>query len=66
MGQVWVPELIAIDVDGINWQEQKILLKPTKKRSNCTVFFDNLSKYDNIDKKELRESYLAHIPQLGV
>jgi integrase/recombinase XerD len=22
--------------------------------------------YDHIDKKELRESYLAHIPQLGV
>ena len=34
-------ELIALDVDDINWQEQKILLKPTKKRSNRTVFFDN-------------------------
>jgi hypothetical protein len=22
--------------------------------------------YNHIDKKELRESYLAHIPQLGV
>jgi integrase/recombinase XerD len=22
--------------------------------------------YDHIDKKELRESYLAHIPQLGI
>jgi len=22
--------------------------------------------YDHIDKKELRESYLAHIPQLGM
>jgi integrase/recombinase XerD len=34
-------ELIALDVDDINWQEQKILLKPTKKRSNRMVFFDN-------------------------
>jgi integrase/recombinase XerD len=22
--------------------------------------------YDHIDKKELRESYLVHIPQLGI
>lgn len=22
--------------------------------------------YDHIDKKELKESYLAHIPQLGI
>ena len=22
--------------------------------------------YDHIDKKELRENYLAHIPQLGI
>jgi integrase/recombinase XerD len=22
--------------------------------------------YDHIDRKELRESYLAHIPQLGI
>jgi integrase/recombinase XerD len=34
-------EFIALDVDDINWQEQKILLKPTKKRSNRIAFFDN-------------------------
>jgi integrase/recombinase XerD len=34
-------ELIALDVDDINWQERNILLKPTKKRSNRTVFFDD-------------------------
>jgi hypothetical protein len=26
----------------------------------------NLLNYDRIDKKELRESYLAHVPQLGI
>lgn len=33
-------ELLAMDVADINWQDQSILLKPTKKRSNRTVFFD--------------------------
>jgi integrase/recombinase XerD len=157
-------ELIKLDIDDIDWLEQNIRLKPTPKRTNRTVFFDdetaiilhrwirlsqearNKSKtkalfisnmggrlnrngvylavtrpaekiglhnpgsdrmedhfsphccrhwftthlrragmsrefiqelrgdvrkeaidiYDHIDKKELRESYLAHIPQLGV
>lgn len=156
-------ELITLDVDDIDWIEQSIRLKPTAKRTNRTVFFDdeaaiilhrwvrardsrnaNGSKalfinnqggrlnrngvylavtrpaerigihnpksdrmedhffphccrhwftthlrragmprefiqelrgdvrreamdiYDHIDKKELRESYLAHIPQLGI
>lgn len=34
-------ELIAIDVDDINWQDQSILLKHTKKRSNRMIFFDD-------------------------
>ena len=156
-------ELITLDVDDIDWVDQSIRLKPTPKRTNRTVFFDdeaaiilhrwkmaretrneNGSKalfinnlgtrlnrngvylavtkpaeklglhnpnsdrmedhfsphccrhwftthlrragmarefiqelrgdvrkeamdiYDHIDKKELRESYLAHIPQLGI
>jgi integrase/recombinase XerD len=156
-------ELISIDAEDIDWVEQSIKLKPTAKRSNRTVFFDQetafvlrrwmkiregLNKkispalflnheggrlarhgiydavveaakriglhnpdsdrmedhfsphccrhwytthmrragmprefiqelrgdvrreaidiYDHIDKKELRESYLAHIPQLGI
>lgn len=156
-------ELLALDINDINWQDQSILLKPTKKRTNRTVFFDGetalilqrwlnvrqdrnrrgspalfisswgkrldrgsihyiirkpavllglhnensdmmedhfsahccrhwftthlrragmprefiqelrgdvrreaIDIYDHIDKKELRESYLAHIPQLGI
>jgi integrase/recombinase XerD len=34
-------ELLAIDVDDINWKNDSIRLKPTKKRSNLTVFFDD-------------------------
>lgn len=34
-------ELINIDVDDINWTEQYIRLKPTPKRSNSDVFFDD-------------------------
>ena len=156
-------ELITLDVDDIDWVDQSIRLKPTPKRTNRTVFFDDetaiilhrwirarenrnekgskalfinnlgtrlnrngvylavtkpaekiglhnsysdrmedhfsphccrhwftthlrragmprefiqelrgdvrkeaIDIYDHIDKKELRESYLAHIPQLGV
>ena len=156
-------ELITLDVDDIDWVEQSIRLKPTPKRTNRTVFFDDetamilhrwikargsrnkegskalfinaeggrlnrngiyaavtkateciglhdsksermedhfsphccrhwftthlrragvprefiqelrgvvrreaIDIYDHIDKKELRESYLAHIPQLGI
>jgi integrase/recombinase XerD len=157
-------ELIKLDVDDIDWIEQNIRLKPTPKRTNRTVFFDDeaamilhrwirssqeargkfktkalfisnmggrlnrngvylavtrpaekiglhnpssdrmedhfsphccrhwftthlrragmprefiqelrgdvrkeaIDIYDHIDKKELRESYLAHIPQLGI
>ena len=156
-------ELIKLDVDDIDWVDQSIRLKPTPKRTNRTIFFDDeaalilhrwtrardtrneknskalfinnlggrlnrngvylavtkpaerlglhnpksermedhfsphccrhwftthlrragmsrefiqelrgdvrreaIDIYDHIDKKELRESYLAHIPQLGV
>jgi len=156
-------ELISLDVDSIDWINQSLRLKPTPKRTNRTVFFDDeaalilhrwvraresrnpdgskalflnnqgdrlnrngvylvvakpaekiglhnpksdrmedhfsphccrhwftthlrragmprefiqelrgdvrreaIDIYDHIDKKELRESYLAHIPQLGV
>jgi len=34
-------ELVAIDVDDINWDNFSIALKPTHKRSNLTVFFDH-------------------------
>jgi len=156
-------ELITLDADDIDWVDQRIRLKPTPKRTNRTVFFDDetaiilhrwirarenrnekgskalfinnlgtrlnrngvylavtkpaekiglhdpnsdrmedhfsphccrhwftthlrragmprefiqelrgdvrkeaIDIYDHIDKKELRESYLAHIPQLGI
>lgn len=34
-------ELIQIDVQDIDWEAQSIKLKPTAKRSNNTVFFDD-------------------------
>ncbi len=34
-------ELIRIDIEDINWTEQCIRLKPKKKRSNKTIFFDD-------------------------
>ena len=34
-------ELLALELEDINLQEQSILLKPTKKRSNRLVFFDD-------------------------
>jgi integrase/recombinase XerD len=33
-------ELVAIDLDDIKWENMSIILKPTHKRSNRTVFFD--------------------------
>ena len=34
-------ELIRLDVDDINWEDYSITLKPTPKRSNRVVFFDD-------------------------
>src|SRR5512137_3230991 len=34
-------ELITLDVDDIDWVEQSIRLKPTPKRTNRTIFFDD-------------------------
>lgn len=34
-------ELISIDLDDINWKNYSIKLKPTGKRSNLIVYFDN-------------------------
>ena len=34
-------ELINIDIDDIDWVDQSIQLKPTPKRTNLTVFFDD-------------------------
>jgi hypothetical protein len=30
------------------------------------VLKEAIDIYDHVDKKELRESYLVHIPQLGI
>lgn len=34
-------ELLRIDIDDLNWEDYSITLKPTPKRSNRTVFFDD-------------------------
>jgi integrase/recombinase XerD len=34
-------ELLRMDVDDINWTDYSIILKPARKRSNKTVFFDD-------------------------
>ena len=34
-------ELLRIDVDDIDWDDYSIILKPTRKRSNRRVFFDD-------------------------
>ncbi|RLI68598.1 MAG: recombinase [Candidatus Gerdarchaeota archaeon] len=34
-------ELLRLDVEDVNWEEYSITLKPTPKRSNRTVFFDD-------------------------
>ena len=34
-------ELLKLDVDDINWEDYSITLKPTPKRSNRVVFFDD-------------------------
>ncbi|MDF0592103.1 tyrosine-type recombinase/integrase [Methanotrichaceae archaeon M04Ac] len=38
-------ELIALDVDDIEWVEQSIRLKPTAKRTNRTIFFDDETSF---------------------
>ncbi len=38
---VRVAELIAIDIDDVDWTRFSIKLKPTGKRSNLVIYFDN-------------------------
>jgi integrase/recombinase XerD len=33
-------EIVAVDIEEIDWMQQSILLKPHPKRTNCLVFFD--------------------------
>jgi integrase/recombinase XerD len=44
-------ELVNIDVDDVNWEELSIRLKPTPKRSNLLVFFDD--ETDRVLKRRL-------------
>ncbi len=38
-------ELVSLDIDSVRWDNQSIILKPTKKRSNRIVFFDDEAAY---------------------
>lgn len=62
-------ELIAIDVDDINWDDMSIRLKPTHKRSNLLVFFDYecalilkrwLKKREQIAEKDCRALFISY------
>lgn len=65
-------ELIAIDVDDIDWSNMSIELKPTPKRSNLVVFFDSecalilkrwLKKREAIAVKKSKALFVSY--QLG-
>jgi integrase/recombinase XerD len=48
-------ELVRIDLDDINWEKQSIKLKPTPKRSNQTVYFDDECARILKNWKEIRD-----------
>ena len=63
-------ELIAIDIDDINWSNMSIELKPTPKRSNLTVFFDSecalvlkrwLKKRATIEAKNCKALFVSYV-----
>ncbi|MDO9538253.1 MAG: site-specific integrase [Thermoplasmata archaeon] len=67
-----VGELMAIDLENIDWGNQSIKLKPTGKRTNLTVFFDNecancLKRWLNTRKTLAKGNvpYLFVIPSNG-
>jgi len=51
-------ELVAIDVDDINWDNLSIVLKPTHKRSNRIVFFDHECAFVLRQWLQKREHYV--------
>lgn len=62
-------ELIAIDLDDINWENMSITLKPTAKRSNRIVFFDDetamvlgrwILKRDSIAKPDCKALFVSY------
>jgi len=63
-------ELIAIDLDDINWQEMSITLKPRPKRSNRVVFFDDetavilmkwIKKRETIVKPDCKALFISYV-----
>lgn len=50
-------ELVTLDADDINWAKQSLVLKPTAKRSNRLIYFDD--EMANLLKKwmHIRESF---------
>jgi integrase/recombinase XerD len=59
-------ELLSMDVSDIHWQNQSILLKAKKKRSNRTVFFDDETAYVLRRWLEIRESRHPIGPDLWI
>jgi len=59
-------ELLSMEVQDINWQNQSITLKPKKKRSNRTVFFDDEAAYILRRWLEIREQRKPTDPSLWI
>ncbi len=59
-------ELLSMDVSDIRWEDQSILLKEKKKRSNCIVFFDDETAYVLRRWLEVRESRTPVGPALWI
>ncbi|MCD6447967.1 MAG: tyrosine-type recombinase/integrase [Thermoplasmata archaeon] len=63
-------ELISIDLDDINWENMSINLKPTAKRSNRIVFFDDetaiilrrwIIKRESVAKPDCKALFVSYI-----
>ena len=50
-------ELVELDVEDINFQDQSIMVKPTPKRTNRTVFFDRETEIQLKRWLKARDSY---------
>jgi integrase/recombinase XerD len=59
-------ELLSMEVQDIHWEDQSILLKDKKKRSNCIVFFDDETAYILRRWYEVRESRTPTSPALWI
>ncbi len=59
-------ELLRVDVGDIDWTDYSILLKPARKRSNKTVFFDDEAAMVLRRWLKVRETLDVHTPALFV